>query len=112
MAMAHDFPPDLLTAQEELHQVTGTLTALLKGLPWSVEPHPGFSDPDTWRPRKRPATDGWPEKDHAEVQRLRDRQRKLTITVVTHPFWATLEGPDRVTARMQLKHAHDAAPAT
>ncbi|MEU8877117.1 hypothetical protein AB0D24_39495 [Streptomyces javensis] len=46
------------------------------------------------------------------MRRLRDRQQKLTITVVTHPFWATLEGPDRATARMQLKHAHDAAPAT
>ncbi|MEV5778479.1 hypothetical protein AB0L49_46005 [Streptomyces antimycoticus] len=111
MARAYDFPPDLLAAQEELHQVTSALTALLKGLPWSVEPHPGFSDPDTWRPRRRPATDGWSEEDQTEVQRLRDRQRELTITVVTHPFWATLEGPDLVTARSQLKHTHTAAPA-
>ncbi|WP_317985852.1 hypothetical protein [Streptomyces sp. 5-10] len=49
--------------------------------------------------------------DQKEVQRLRDRQRELTITVVTHPFWAAFEGPDLVTARTQLKHTHDAAPA-
>ncbi|MBD3006382.1 hypothetical protein IEJ02_20235 [Streptomyces sp. 5-10] len=104
-------PPDLLAAQEELQQVAAVLTALLEGLPWSVEPHPGFSDPDIWRPRQRPATDGWPVEDQKEVQRLRDRQRELTITVVTHPFWAAFEGPDLVTARTQLKHTHDAAPA-
>ncbi|WP_262705064.1 MULTISPECIES: hypothetical protein [Streptomyces] len=89
MAGAYDFPRDLLSAQEELHQVAAALTALLEGLPWCVEPHPGFSDPDIWRPR----------------------QRELTITVVTHPFWAAFEGPDLVTARMQLKHTHAAAPA-
>ncbi|MBI0312029.1 hypothetical protein JBF12_03070 [Streptomyces javensis] len=111
MAGAFDFPSDLLDAREELHQVAGDLTVLLKGLPWSVEPHPGFSDTDIWRPRQRPATDDWSEEDQAEVQRLRDRQRELTLNVVTHPFWATLEGPDCVTARMVLKHAHDVASA-
>ncbi|WP_275562938.1 hypothetical protein [Streptomyces sp. 5-6(2022)] len=111
MARAYDFPPDLLAAQEELHQVAAVLTALLEGLPWSVEPHPGFSDPDIWRPWQRPASDGWSEEDQKEVQRLRDRQRELTITVVTHTFWANFEGPDLVTARMQLKHTHAAAPA-
>ncbi|MEV6133216.1 hypothetical protein AB0M05_41560 [Streptomyces violaceusniger] len=111
MARAYDFPPDLLAAQEELHQVAAALTALLKGLPWSVEPHPGYNDPDIWRPRQRPATDGWPETDQKEVQRLRDQQRKLVFTVITHAFWATIEGPDLVTARTVLKHAHDAAPA-
>ncbi|MFE2189153.1 hypothetical protein [Streptomyces sp. NPDC059455] len=107
MARAYDFPPDLLAAQEELHQVAAALTALLEGLPWSVEPHPGFSDPDIWRPRQRPATDGWTEEDQKEVQ----RQRELTITVVTHAFWVNFEGPDLVTARTQLEHTHDAAPA-
>lgn len=71
MARAFDFPSDLLDVQEELRQVAGDLTVLLKGLPWSVEPHPGFSDPDIWRPRKRPTTDSWSEEDQAEVQRLR-----------------------------------------
>ncbi|MEE4597617.1 hypothetical protein V2J94_38050 [Streptomyces sp. DSM 41524] len=112
MARAYDFPQDLLTVQKELHQVTATLTALLKGLPWSVEPHPGFNDPDIWRPRKRPATDGWPKEDQAEVRQLRNHQCELTTTVVTHPFWQTLEGPDVVTARMMLKHAHDAPADT
>ncbi|NUH42873.1 hypothetical protein HUF15_40340 [Streptomyces samsunensis] len=111
MARAYDFPTDLLTAQEDLHQVAHTLAALHDRLPWSVEPHPGFSDPERWRPRQRPATDGWTEEDQAEVRQLRARQRELSITVVTHPFWQTLEGPDLVTARMMLKHVNDAPAA-
>ncbi|SEB31273.1 hypothetical protein [Streptomyces melanosporofaciens] len=86
MARAYDFPEDLLTAQEELHQVVHALKTLYDRLPWSVEPHPGFNDPEYWRPRKRPATDGWTEEDRAEVQRLRAQQQKLSIEVVTHPF--------------------------
>ncbi|MGP3938392.1 hypothetical protein [Streptomyces sp. 6N106] len=108
MARAYDFPEDLLTAQEELHQVVHALKTLYDRLPWSVEPHPGFNDPEYWRPRKRPATDGWTEEDRAEVQRLRAQQQKLSIEVVTHPFWTTLEGPDLVTARTVLKYVHDA----
>ncbi len=27
--------------------------------------------------------------------------------MITHPFWATLSGPDRVNARTALKHIHD-----
>ncbi|MCO8308838.1 hypothetical protein [Streptomyces sp. RKCA744] len=111
MARAYDFPEDLLTAQEELHQVAHTLKALYDRLPWSVEPHPGFNDPERWRPRQRPATDGWSEEDQAEVRRLRDRQRELTSTVATHSFWQTLEGPDIVSARTMLKHAHDTPAA-
>ncbi|WP_353477054.1 hypothetical protein [Streptomyces violaceusniger] len=42
---------------------------------------------------------------------MRDRQRKLVFTVITHAFWATLEGPELVTERTQLKHTHDAASA-
>lgn len=34
---------------------------------------------------------------------------ELTTFVITHPYWATLEGPDRVEARTALKHAHDPA---
>ncbi|MFD5386980.1 hypothetical protein ACFWMG_18940 [Streptomyces sp. NPDC127074] len=78
MARAYEFPPDLLTAQEELDQVADTLKA---------------------------PTDGWSEGDQAEVQQLRARQQKLSITLATHPFWATLDGPDRVAARRMLKHA-------
>ncbi|MFC9944023.1 hypothetical protein [Streptomyces pratensis] len=29
--------------------------------------------------------------------------------MITHPYWATLSGPDRVAARTALKHVHDAA---
>ncbi|MFC8231107.1 hypothetical protein [Streptomyces sp. NPDC057287] len=34
---------------------------------------------------------------------------ELTTFVITHPYWVTLSGPDRVVARTALKHAHDAA---
>ncbi|MGW7620749.1 hypothetical protein ACWGLG_33930 [Streptomyces antimycoticus] len=111
MARAYAFPEDLLTAQEDLHQVVHTLKALYDRLPWSVESHPGFHDPEHWRPRQRPATDGWTEEDQAEVHRLRARQQELSITVATHPFWAKLQGLDRITARMMLKHAHDTPTA-
>ncbi|GAA1236205.1 hypothetical protein [Streptomyces rhizosphaericus] len=39
---------------------------------------------------------------------MRARQQELSITLATHPFWETLEGPGLVTARMVLKHIHDA----
>ncbi|MCY1649426.1 hypothetical protein OG337_00320 [[Kitasatospora] papulosa] len=32
---------------------------------------------------------------------------ELTTQIITHPYWATLSGPDRVEARTALKHAHD-----
>ncbi|MEU9796391.1 hypothetical protein AB0E27_38535 [Streptomyces sparsogenes] len=105
------FPADLLAAQQELHETAAALSALYDRLPWSVETHDGFKDPDIWRPRERPATEGWSQEDQAEVQRLLDRRLELTITVSTHDFWTTLEGPDRVTARRMLKHAHDTPAA-
>ncbi|GAA3372548.1 hypothetical protein GCM10017744_104490 [Streptomyces antimycoticus] len=111
MARAYDFPEDLLTAQEELHQVVHALRALYDRLPWSVEPHPGFHDPEYWRPRQRPATDGWSEEDRAEVHRLRAQQQELSIKIVTHPFWTKLEGLDLVTARTVLKYVHDTPTA-
>ncbi|WP_432038650.1 hypothetical protein [Streptomyces cucumeris] len=78
-----DFPADLLAAQEELHQVTAALATLYERLPWSVEPHDGFNDGDTWRPRQRPATKGWSQEDREELRRLQDRRLELT-TIVQH----------------------------
>ncbi|MFE5240436.1 MULTISPECIES: hypothetical protein [unclassified Streptomyces] len=37
----------------------------------------------------------------------RARILELTAQVLTHPYWETLEGPDRVAARTALKHVHD-----
>lgn len=37
----------------------------------------------------------------------RARILELTTPIITHPYWATLSGPDRVEARTALKYAHD-----
>ncbi|MFF9042855.1 hypothetical protein [Streptomyces parvulus] len=107
MATTYDFPSDLLAGQEELHQVRAELTALLKRLPWSVEPLDGFSDDTGWRKIERPASPGWSEDEQAEVEKLRRRERELAVFVSTHRYWSEMTGPDQVDARSKLKHAHD-----
>ncbi|MDN0194503.1 hypothetical protein [Streptomyces sp. S.PNR 29] len=110
MATTYDFPSDLLAGQEELHQVRAELSALLKRLPWSVEPLDGFSDDTGWRKVERPASPGWSADEQAEVEKLRRRERELAVFVSTHRYWSELTGPDRVDARTQLKHAHEIPP--
>lgn len=105
MAATYDFPSDLLAGQEELHQVRAELSALLKRLPWSVEPLDGFSDDTGWRRVERPASPGWSEDEQAEVEKLRRREHELAVFVSTHRYWAGLTGADRVRARSELKHA-------
>ncbi|EFF90796.1 MULTISPECIES: hypothetical protein [Streptomyces] len=112
MATPYDFPSDLLAGQEELHQVRAELSALLKRLPWSVEPLDGFSDDGGWRKVERPASPGWTADEQAEVEKLRRREHELAVFVTTHRYWAQFTGPDRVEARSRLKHACDQAPAS
>ena len=109
MAATYDFPSDLLAGQEELHQVRAELSALLKRLPWSVEPLDGFSDDNGWRKVERPASPGWTEDEQAEVEKLRRREHELAVFVSTHRDWSELTGSDRVHARSALKHAHEPA---
>ena len=104
---SHDFPGDLLAAQEELHQVRSELLALLKRLPWSVEPLDGFSDTGGWRRVERPASPGWTADEQAEVEKLRARELELAVSVTCHRYWEQVTGPDVVTARARLKHAHE-----
>ncbi|MEV7125703.1 hypothetical protein [Streptomyces sp. NPDC093260] len=111
MAKPYDFPSDLLAGQEELHQVRAELSALLKRLPWSVEPLDGFSDDGGWRKVERPASPGWTADEQAEVEKLRRREHELAVFVTTHRYWAEFTGPDRVEARSRLKLACDQAPA-
>ncbi|SDC16933.1 hypothetical protein [Streptomyces prasinopilosus] len=111
MAATYDFPSDLLAGQEELRQVQAELSALLKRLPWSVEPLDGFSDDTGWRLVERPASPGWTDDEQAEVEKLRRREHELVVFVSTHRYWAELAGVDRVQARARLKHAHGAAPS-
>ena len=107
MATTYDFPSDLLTGQEELHQVRAELSALLKRLPWSVEPLDGFSDTSGWRKVERPASPGWTADEQAEVEKLRRREHGLAVFVSGHRFWAEVTGADRVDARTRLKYAHE-----
>ncbi|MEU9602489.1 hypothetical protein AB0E06_37565 [Streptomyces sp. NPDC048109] len=108
MATTYDFPSDLLAGQEELHQVRAELSALLKRLPWSVEPLEGFSDDTGWRKVERPASPGWSADEQAEVEKLRQRERELAVFVSTHRYWSEITGPDQVRARSELKRAHEA----
>ncbi|MEU6254124.1 hypothetical protein [Streptomyces sp. NPDC047043] len=107
MAETYDFPSDLLAGQEELHQVRAELSALLKRLPWSVEPLDAFSDSGGWRKVERPASPGWTADEQAEVEKLRQREHELAVFVSTHRFWAEVTTGERVQARMRLKHAHE-----
>ncbi|MER0241284.1 hypothetical protein AAHZ94_04445 [Streptomyces sp. HSW2009] len=111
MAESFAFPEDLLAAQEELHQVRARLLARYEELSWSVEPAAGFADRDLWRPRERPDSPGWSETEQAEVTQLRARERELAETVITHPYWATITGPQVPVGRSALKHAHERAAA-
>jgi hypothetical protein len=110
VATTYDFPSDLLAGQEELHQVRAELSALLKRLPWSVEPLDGFSDDNGWRKVERPASPGWTADEQAEVEKLRRREHELAVFISTHRYWSELSGPERVAARSELKHAHEAPP--
>lgn len=44
------------------------------------------------------------------MEKLRRREHELAVFVSTHRYWSELTGPERVTARSQLKHAHEAPP--
>ncbi|MEU0443668.1 hypothetical protein ABZ202_28720 [Streptomyces sp. NPDC006186] len=111
MATTYDFPSDLRAGQEELHQVRAELSALLKRLPWSVEPLDGFSDGAGWRKIERPASPGWTEDEQAEVEKLRRREHELAVFITTHRFWSEVPVEQRMEARTQLKHVHETPPA-
>lgn len=109
MPKTFPFPRDLLDAQAHLHETRAQCDAYARTLPWSVEPLPG------WEAEKQPYTSfrsgkadspGYTPEQAAEVARFRTRLLELSVTVSTHPFWATLDG-DVVAARMALKHAND-----
>ncbi|MFE4692703.1 hypothetical protein ACFRH6_21965 [Streptomyces sp. NPDC056749] len=108
----YDFPQDLRDAQLALHRTRTALDRCAAGLPWSAEPMTG------WQTEKRLHSDYRPEKTDSpgytreqrdEVTRLRKQLLDLSVTVSTHPYWATVEKSDAVEIRMALKHAHEAA---
>lgn len=104
----YDFPDELREAQLRLHRARSAYRALCRELPWSVEPAEGWTGEEghysSYR-REFPQSPGWSEEQRAEEARLRELVLTLSIEVSTHPYWAALEGPDVVKARMALKHA-------
>jgi hypothetical protein len=102
-----EFPEDLRAAQVRLHQATAELAALCRTLPWSVEPMPGW--PGTEHPHTgevtggREDSPGWSEEQQRTVKRLRMECIDLSVRITTHPYWATIEGGQRVQARSELK---------
>ncbi|MER5973306.1 hypothetical protein ABT112_26870 [Streptomyces sp. NPDC002055] len=108
------FPDDLVAAQRELDAVRADLARAVATLPWSVEPAPGFRQSKAdgyWSNRELPDSPGWGKENEELVAGLRRRQVALAETVVTHPFWNTLSGPDRVAARTALKHLNTVSPS-
>lgn len=102
------YPDDLLKAQQALNEVRASLKALIKTLPYSVEPMEAWERPDGYwltTSRAYPDSPGWSEQEKKEVAALRERERDLTAVILTHPFWSEVDAPARPDARSQLKHA-------
>ncbi|WP_329043003.1 hypothetical protein OHT61_32015 [Streptomyces sp. NBC_00178] len=108
----YTFPQDLLDLQAALVEVQKEHDLFAQILSWSAEPMPG------WKADKQLHSDHEPEKPDSpgytpeQAERLaayRARILDLTTQVITHPYWTTLSGPDRVEARTALKHVHDTA---
>ncbi|MGW9238143.1 hypothetical protein ACWGRL_05305 [[Kitasatospora] papulosa] len=109
---AYTFPQDLLDHQAALTAAQAERDAFAQTLPWSAEPMPGWEAPkqlhSDYRPHKE-ASPGYTTEQAQHLAQLRARILELTTLVVTHPYWATLDGPDRVQARTALKHVHEPA---
>lgn len=114
MAETHDFPfpSDLRAAQLELHRARAALEELGRSLPWSAVPMSGWTVKSTLsaqggRVVARPDSPGYTDEQRTELERLHERLLELSVTVSTHPFWATVAPGEVVGARMALKHAHE-----
>ncbi|MFD5848120.1 nucleic acid-binding protein [Streptomyces chartreusis] len=104
----YDYPDDLLKAQLALSEVRASLEALVKKLPYSVEPMDAWQRPDGYwlaTSPAYPASPGWSDYEQNEVAVLRARERDLAATIVTHAFWNEVPGPERSDARSQLRRA-------
>lgn len=107
-----DFPQDLLDAQAALTAVQAERDTFARTLPWSAEPMPGWEAPKQLHSDYRPAkqdSPGYTQEQAGQVALFRARILELTTLIVTHPYWGTLDGPDRIQARSALKHAHEPA---
>ncbi|MFD9503284.1 hypothetical protein [Streptomyces sp. NPDC060035] len=111
MAETYGFPDDLRAAQLDLHRTRAEYAARCQAMPWSAIPEPGRTS-EKHVPGDRgvslPDSPGCTAGQAAEVQRLRRRLIDLSVTVSTHPYWAT-STTDVVDARMALGPAHEQA---
>lgn len=112
-----DFPKDLREAQRLAAELYAELHAYQETLPWSREPHPGWSD-ETERGKERqgrPETVGWTPEQAAQYDKLFENLREATVAVQGHEWWKRCEqegvsGPDLVAVRQALKHAEGSVP--
>ncbi|MEU8708400.1 hypothetical protein [Streptomyces sp. NPDC048565] len=110
-APAFDFPQDLRDAQLALHKMRSAYDEYARSLPWSAEPTPGWEGDKQLHSGCRPGkadSPGYTDEQHSEVARFRKELLDLSVVVMTHPFWDTVER-DLVAARAALKHAHEPA---
>ncbi|MFG2435779.1 hypothetical protein [Streptomyces sp. NPDC048508] len=111
------FPLDLLDTQLREATLYAELHALQAKLPWSREPHEGWPDDKERKRAGRPATEGWSEEEAAAYDKLWGDLRAATAAVQGHAWWERCEkegikGGALVAARMALKHADGAVPAS
>lgn len=98
------FPDDLLRLQERLHRAHAKHRTYLAGLPWSVEPLTGWTRGERFSHRGDvPDSPGWNDEQKEAVDRMWAEIRELSISVVDHPHWATVDRDVLVAARMRLK---------
>jgi hypothetical protein len=108
--VTYDFPDDLRKAQRAIREVRADLAALLKALPYSVEPMEAWARPEGYWLATSPAhpdSAGWSQEEQQEVAALRDRERDLAIAIVTHGYWSQIDAGDRPKARDALKRVLD-----
>lgn len=101
---SHSFPDDLLQLQERLHRAHAEHGVYLAGPPWSVEPMAGRRRGERFSHRGDvPDSPGWSDEQKETVDRMWAEIRELTITLVDHPYWVTVDRAVLVDARMKLK---------
>ncbi|MFF9040974.1 nucleic acid-binding protein [Streptomyces sp. NPDC014892] len=89
------------------------LAALFTALPYSVEPMEAWARPEGYWSTcpVHPDSPGWTEQEQQQVAELRERERELAATIVTHGFWKMVDRPERPDARSGLRHSAVATAA-
>ncbi|MEE1737009.1 hypothetical protein PUR49_10915 [Streptomyces sp. BE147] len=104
------FPQDLRDAQVALHCTRVECEEYARTLPWSAEPMPGWDSDKQLHSSyvsKKLDSPGYMDAQYTEITRYRAELLRLSQEVFAHPYGATLDVGVVVSARMQLKHAHE-----